>query len=106
MPAHRSGWEPGVNGSLSDALLLPVFFSFPSIPWRLRVYVNGVCICLFVCLCVGFILHVKCFGGREISRIVSGPSQHPQFLAVDFASLSLPGWPDSKSELSIFPALA
>lgn len=47
-----SGWEPGVNGSLSDVVLLPVFFSFGSIPWRLCVYVNGVCICLFVCLCV------------------------------------------------------
>lgn len=65
MPAHCSGREPGVNGSLSDALLLPVFFSFPSIPWRLRVYVNGVCICLFVCLCVGLYCMLSALvGGR------------------------------------------
>lgn len=35
---------------------------------------NGVClfVCLFVCW---LILHVKCFGGREIARIVSGAVQ-------------------------------
>lgn len=70
MSAHCSGREPGVNGSLSDALLLPVFLSFSSIPWwRLRLYVVGVFVCLFVCW---LILHVKCFGWREIFRIVSG----------------------------------
>lgn len=66
MSAHCSGWEPGVNGSLSDALLLLVFLSFPSIPWwRLRLYVVGVFECLFVCLFVGlYCLLSALVGGR------------------------------------------
>lgn len=73
MPAHCSGWEPGVNGSLSDAPLRLSSCVFQASP--------GVCVfmCVFVCLC-GSCCKLSALVGGRYAKQSAMASRQPQFL--------------------------